>query len=479
MEFYSSLDSHGSFKTVLLPFDAKISQAEYEKLWHGLKNIPKPESGSWLFLVKENTSYVLFPVDTKGNLNAIARQFRLLTVKTSMNWKEKTALDATHVHENLLGAIIGMKLSEYKLKKSTDPKSETGKPKKIAILNAGRDSESVIQESVIRAASQMAAMRLIDLPPNIKTPDYLADWAVQYSVNNGFDYEILRGKQVESAGLHALYAVGKGSENPPVFIVCKYRGKPKSPKYDIALIGKGITFDTGGISIKPSTNMHYMKSDMAGGAAMLCALEAASKMKLPLNIAAIVPSAENAVGANSLRPSDIIQSYSGKTIEVIDTDAEGRLILADALAWSAKNIQARVMIDMATLTGSSVRTFGKQAAALFSENEALLAELQNSGKSTGEKLWPLPLWSDYDSYIHSDVADVSNLPVSPAAGSIAAAKFLQVFTDKHAAWAHIDMPGMSFDDSPFFKTKTATGYGVQLITDLMKKMTTQPDKINF
>lgn len=221
--------------------------------------------------------------------------------------------------------------------------------------------------------------------------------------------------------------------------------------------------------------MHYMKSDMAGAAAMLASIELAARLKLPLNIATVVPSAENAVDAKSVLPGDVIKSYSGKTIEIIDTDAEGRLVLSDGLAWTVKNINPAVIIDMATLTGSSVRALGTEAAALFSDNEKLVTALYDSGLTSGEKLWRMPLWSDYDSYLHSDVADVSNLSAKPVAGAISAAKFLQVFTDNHVAWAHIDMPGMSFKDSPFFKTKSATGYGVQLLNDFMHRLAENND----
>jgi leucyl aminopeptidase len=465
------------YDTLLIPFPASISNEDFETLTPGLKGMSKPDAGSWHFLIHEGHQIILFAFDEKGNLGAVARQFRLVATKTSAHWKGNTSMTAAHLGDHLLAAITGLELTSYELgTMKTHLPSE--KPSyDIDITDVALGKEDLIRQAKIRAIAQKRAMYLVDLPPNEKTPMFLGEWARNSASEYGYACEVLDHHHIETEGLNALHAVGKGSENPPVFIVCSYNGRPEDTTCDVALIGKGITFDTGGLSIKPSTNLHYMKSDMAGGAAMLGAIEVASQLKLEINITIIIPSAENAVDAKSLRPGDIIKSYSGKSIEIIDTDAEGRLILADGIAWTVKNLNPKVMIDMATLTGSSVRALGKEASALYSENESLLDLLKSCGQSTGEKLWPMPLWSDYDSYIHSDVADVSNLPLSPVAGSIAAAKFLQVFTGDHQSWAHIDMPGMSFGDSPFYKTKSATGFGVQLIAEVMIKMASNPNLI--
>ena len=214
--------------------------------------------------------------------------------------------------------------------------------------------------------------------------------------------------------------------------------------------------------------MHYMKSDMGGAAAVLGTMEACAKLQLPVHLVGIVPSTDNCVDAKSVKPGDVINSYSGKTIEIIDTDAEGRLILADGLAYLNKNYQPEVMIDLATLTGSSVRALGYQAGALFSNNQKLSDQLFQTGMSTGERLWPLPLWEEYRSDMDSDVADIANFSGKPIAGAITAAKFLEFFTKQHPAWAHLDIAGVAFGNSGLSKHKSATGYGIRLLISFLE-----------
>ena len=428
----------------------------------------KLDVGEWM--ISDNQE-IHFCMSSEWNLNEIAHNFRLLAVKTKKFWGKAPCLETTMQDNELRTALRGIHMSSY------NPNSHNNQPEEKIKLYIKTNSEIglILHQAQAEAETQMWAMKMVDLPPNKKAPEDLGDFARASAKKYGYECEVWNDDHIVKAKLHALHAVGKGSENPPVFIISKYFGRQDSKEIDLAFVGKGITFDTGGISMKPSTNLHYMKSDMAGAAAMLGAIELAARLKLPLNIATVVPSAENSVDAKSVLPGDVIESYSGKTIEIIDTDAEGRLVLSDGLAWTVKNLKPAVIIDMATLTGSSVRALGMEAAALYSDNEKLVAALYESGLNSGEKLWRMPLWADYDSYLHSDVADVSNLSLKPVAGSIAAAKFLQVFTNKHTAWAHIDMPGMSFKDSPFYKTKSATGYGVQLLNDFMHKLAENTD----
>jgi leucyl aminopeptidase len=235
------------------------------------------------------------------------------------------------------------------------------------------------------------------------------------------------------------------------------------------LVGKGITFDTGGLNIKTSGMLH-MKCDMAGGAAVLGARQLVADLKLPIRVTAIVPCCENSVDSKSFQPSDVIKSYSGTTIEIIDTDAEGRLILADGLSFMIKNYKPEILVDIATLTGSSVGTFGYECAALFTNDETLSQKLQHSGDEIGERLWPLPLWDAYKSDIESDIADVKNYSGKPVAGAISAAKFLEYFTEGHTSWAHLDIAGVAFGDDEFAKSKHATAYGVHLLTHFIENI---------
>jgi leucyl aminopeptidase len=267
-----------------------------------------------------------------------------------------------------------------------------------------------------------------------------------------------------------LLAVGKGSVEEPQFIVMNYQGATTEGGElpCVGLVGKGITFDTGGISIKPNSNMYLMKSDMGGAAAVFGAVVLAARLRLPLQVVGVVPCAENMPDANAYKPSDVLQTYLGKTIEVIDTDAEGRIILADALSYIVKQFMPDYLIDLATLTGSAVATFGYQCAALFCNDDNLTQQLTHAGEMTGERLWRLPLWEAYADDLKSDVADITNLSSRPVAGAITAAKFLEIFTDKHPRWAHLDIAGVALTANEFGTHRNATAFGVRLLTEFMK-----------
>lgn len=320
------------------------------------------------------------------------------------------------------------------------------------------------------AETQARIMALVDAPANFKYPQKLAEFAIESGERYGFDVKVFDEKQCYELGLHALLAVGKGStENPVRFIVMEYKGSDEKGK-KIGLVGKGVTFDTGGISIKGSASMSYMKSDMGGAGAVLGTIELAAKLKLPVHLIGVIPATENCVDGNALKPSDVISSYSGKTIEVIDTDAEGRLVLADGLAYIKKNYEPDIIVDLATLTGNCIAALGYVAAGLLSNNDELSDKLLNISQLTGEKLWRLPLWDDYKDMMNSDVADIKNLSSMPLAGAITAAKFLEFFIDGHPNWAHLDIAGLAFGDSEFAKMKSGTAYGVRLLTAWLREI---------
>ena len=216
--------------------------------------------------------------------------------------------------------------------------------------------------------------------------------------------------------------------------------------------------------------MHLMKSDMGGAAAVLGTVEVAARLKLPLRVVGVVPATENVVDGMATKPGDVITSYLGKTIEIIDTDAEGRVILADGLGHMVRHIQPDILIDLATLTGNVIAALGYQAGGLFTANDDLAAQLIAAGTKTGERLWQLPLWDDYKDDILSDVADVKNYSGKPTNGAIAAAKFLEAFTENHPAWAHLDIAGMAFADTEFGQQKNATAFGIKLLTEFLSKI---------
>lgn len=358
-------------------------------------------------------------------------------------------------------------------------------------------SEKDIDEAVNRgqstAETQRNMLQLVDSPANYKTPQQMAEYVVNSGKENGFKTTIYDAAQCEEIGFHALLAVGRGSiDNPPVFIVMEYDGteddapkeiptegqfidatrsavsNAKSVTKTIGLVGKGVTFDTGGVSLKPGDNMNYMKSDMGGAAAVIGTVELLAKLKAPVKVIGIVPATENCIDGKAIKPGDVINSYSGKTIEVINTDAEGRLILADGVHYMKKHFNPDIMIDLATLTGSAIRALGFGTAALMSNNDFLVEGLYKAADQTNEKVWRMPLWDeDYKDMMKSDVADIMNLSVAPVAGAITAAKFIEFFTDGHPNWAHLDIAGVAFGSSEYGKMKSATAYGVRLLTEFI------------
>ncbi len=337
------------------------------------------------------------------------------------------------------------------------------------------DQQPAAQGALTRAEAiaqtQREMLDLMNAPANYKTPQTLANWAMRSGQQHGYEVMVLDERELEQHGLGALLSVGRGSTVPPVLIVAEYKPQGIENPPCVGLVGKGVTFDTGGVSIKTSANMHLMKSDMGGAAAVLGTLEAAAKLKLPIHLIGVVPATENSTDGRSTKPGDVITAYNGKTIEIIDTDAEGRVILADGLGYLLRHFRPDVIIDLATLTGSVIAALGYHAAGLFSLNDDLAAQLAQAGHRTGERLWRMPLWDDYAEDIKSDVADVKNYSGKPLAGSISAAKFLQFFTDNHPAWAHIDMAGTAFADTEFGSQKNATGFGIRLLVDYVRNMT--------
>ncbi|KQT17376.1 peptidase M17 [Chryseobacterium sp. Leaf404] len=315
---------------------------------------------------------------------------------------------------------------------------------------------------------QFACMEWLNKPANYKKTDVLSSFLKDLSKKYDFKYTSFNRKKCEELGLGAYLAVNQGSEKDAAFTVLEYKTKSKNAK-TVGLIGKCVTFDTGGISIKASDNMHYMKSDMGGATAVIGALIYAAEKALPVNIVAILPITDNAVSENAYLPSDVIKAYNGKTIEVLNTDAEGRMTLADALSYMSKNYRTDVMIDLATLTGSSVRMFGDTCGAMFSNNENLKNLLLKTGDKTNQRLWNLPLWNVWKDDFKSDVADVKNISMKPIGDCIVAAKFLEEFIEGHENWAHLDIAGVAFGNTGYSKEKAATGYGVQLLAEIIEK----------
>ena len=310
---------------------------------------------------------------------------------------------------------------------------------------------------------QRLARNLQMLPGNVCTPEYLAGIARDLGRAYGFKVTVLGRAQIEKDGMGALLSVAQGSVQEPRFISLEYRGAGRDAP--VCLVGKGITFDSGGISLKPADKMEEMKYDMSGAAAVLGTFETLGQLKPAINVVGLVPSTENLPSGTATRPGDVVRSHFGKTIEIVNTDAEGRLILADALSY-ARRFKPACVIDAATLTGAVVIGLGNHAVGLMGNDDRLLEEVRQAGDRAGERCWPLPLWDEYREQIRSDVADVKNSGGRPA-GSITAAWFLREFVDGYP-WAHLDIAGTAYLDSERAGlAKGPNGLGVRLFSEFL------------
>lgn len=371
------------------------------------------------------------------------------------------------------GTLLG--LYRYTEHKTDDDKKRIDS---VTLVNMDKARAGVLREAVHRA-SVVATMTnfardLSSAPSNAKTPRLFADRIREAAKETGARLTVFDEKQLEKMGFGCLLGVAKGSVEPPRFLMLEYHGGGRDRP--IVFVGKGITFDSGGIALKPleapgGGGMWLMKDDMSGAGVALSAVLAAARLKLPRNVIALAPMTENMPSGSAQKPGDIVRSFGGKTVEVINPDAEGRLVLADALGY-AKTLKPRAVIDLATLTGAMTVALGKHAAGLFSTDPTLTHRIVRAADATSERVWPMPLWDEYDEQIKSDVADVKNTG-GRAAGSITAAKFLQKFADG-MAWAHLDIAGTSWveggPDSPRkeYLPKGSSGYGVRLLVRLLR-----------
>jgi leucyl aminopeptidase len=328
-------------------------------------------------------------------------------------------------------------------------------------LGVSRRPSKSLEAALISGAAVGEGVNLArdlgNLPPNICTPSYLAQQALALGRRHRLRVKVLNEQAMKRLGMGALLAVARGSRQPPKLICVEYAGGRKGDR-PIVLIGKGITFDTGGISLKPAGDMDEMKYDMSGAGSVLGTLKAAAQMKLPLNVVGVVPTTENMPGGNASRPGDIVESLSGQTIEILNTDAEGRLILCDALTY-AERYRPAAVIDIATLTGACVIALGHVCTGLFANDDALAEELLAAGAAAWDRAWRLPLWDDYQEQLKSNFADMANIGGRPA-GSVTAACFLSRFA-RNFKWAHLDIAGTAWRSG---KEKGSTGRPVPLLT---------------
>jgi len=358
--------------------------------------------------------------------------------------------------------------AKYSYNKYKSEKEKDGLEEIIFLNDNTRELTTLKKEAkmgIIIGESSNFARDLSNAPSNEMTPAVLAGEAMKISKKYGMKCTNFGLKQIKKMNMGAFYAVAKGSRNPAKLIVIKYNAGKRNQK-PIIIVGKGITFDSGGISIKPGKDMEKMKYDMAGAAAVLGTLRAAAEMSLPINMIGIIPATENLPSGNAYKPGDILKTFSGKTIEVINTDAEGRLILADALAY-AENFNPSLIIDLATLTGACVVALGYHASGIIGNKKELIEEIIKAGEYSSERVWELPLWKDYFSQIKSDNADIKNTG-GRAGGTITAAAFLNNFINDKTPWVHLDIAGTAWiEDSRPYIQRGATGVGVKLLIQLI------------
>ena len=353
----------------------------------------------------------------------------------------------------------------YRFSHPNCKKSETARSLTKLVVNVPQRNHLAIGEAALKQAQAIAngvhfAKELGNLPPNICTPTHIAEQAQELAKLHKLKIEVLERSDLEVLGMGSFLSVAKGSRQPPKFIVLQY-SKGKASQKPVVLIGKGITFDAGGISIKPSAEMDEMKFDMCGAASVLGTMRAVAELQLPINLVVLVPTCENLPDGNAVKPGDVVTSMSGQTIEVLNTDAEGRLILCDAMTY-AERFEPELVVDVATLTGACVIALGHHASGLFSNNDSLARALLNAGEQAWDRAWHMPMWEDYQDLLKSNFADMGNIG-GRAGGSITAACFLSRFAKKYD-WAHLDIAGTAWKSG---KEKGATGRPVPLLTHFL------------
>jgi leucyl aminopeptidase len=389
-----------------------------------------------------------------GSMEAVLYITELNVRRRSVEWRIEQA------------ALVAME-SVYRFDRLKSKQEEVRRPLRKLTLSVQRRNEIAGAEEAVRQGHAIAqginlARDLGNLPGNICTPSYLAEQAQGLGKTYGIKVEVLEEAELAKLGMGSFLSVGKGSRQPPKLIVLHYSGGAKQAKPAI-LVGKGITFDAGGISLKPAAEMDEMKFDMCGAASVLGTFKALALSQLPINVVGIIPTCENLPDGNANKPGDIVTSMSGQTIEILNTDAEGRLILCDALTY-AERFEPDAVVDIATLTGACVIALGHHASGLFSNSDALARELQHAGEDAWDRAWHMPMWDDYQEQLKSNFADMANIG-GRAGGSITAACFLSRFTKKFD-WAHLDIAGTAWKSGA---EKGATGRPVPLLMHWLAK----------
>ena len=378
---------------------------------------------------------------------------------------DKTSIDNNQIISSI---VEGANLSLYEFDLFKKEKSNNKEPD-LTLLTPDKNAQKIIKDSIIISDAVKFTRDVANLPPNECPPMKLGEIAKKIANENKMKCTVFSKNEIKSKGLGGVTAVGQGSKNEPKFIILEYRNG-KNEQKPILLVGKAVTFDTGGISLKPGEKMDEMKFDKCGGCTVLGVMKAISELKLPINVVAIIPSVENMPSGDAFRPGDIIKLFNGKTAEILNTDAEGRLILADGLAYGIKHYQPSSVMDFATLTGACIVALGTNVAAIISNNTKFASKIKAASTKTSEEVWELPINDDYMDMVKSKVADIRNIGMGRAAGTITAAAFLANSVG-NVPWVHFDIAGTAriqpSTKSKSYNSHGATGFGVRLVVDYL------------
>ena len=445
-------------------------KTEKQNFSHNLAGIFSAKKDETFILLEENTVHFLIGLGENPKNFEIQSSAEKFTYDFRKKIKsEKTLINSENFNiEEIKSLVKGLFLGTYEYPFKSEHPVFNADFQLVLNSVSDEDLKEIQLQTLAICEGQFACMEWLNKPQNFKRVPQISGFLTEISEKYNLKQTVFNRKKSEELGLGAFLSVNQGSSQEAAFTILEYQSENPNAK-TVGLVGKCVLFDTGGISIKSSENLHYMKSDMGGATAVIGTLIAAATLKLPVNLVVILPITDNAVSNTAYIPSDVITAYNGKTIEVLNTDAEGRMTLADGLSYLAKNYKTDALIDLATLTGSSVRMFGYTCGAYFSNNEALKKALEQSGDQTNQRLWNLPLWDIWKDEFKSDVADFKNISSKPFGDCIVAGKFLEQFIMDHPNWAHLDIAGVAFGNVRYMKEKGATGYGVQLLVDFLEK----------
>ena len=427
------------------------------------------------FDLNQNQKVILILINEKLNLSEIENLgadfynfVKLNVINNFTLFTESIGTFFSKSNEIFCNFIHGFELKSYEFNKY---KSKTKSYKILATIIESKEIKKSKVNSKYKALllGTTLARDLVSEPPNVLYPkEYVK--RVSELKKIGLKVTAYNEKELKKLGLNSLLGVGQGSIKESFLVTLEWNGNKKSKEKPLSFVGKGVCFDTGGISLKPAKFMEEMKYDMAGSAVVVGLMKTLAMRKAKVNAVGVIGLVENMPGGNAQRPGDIVKSFSGKTIEVLNTDAEGRLVLADALTFTEKKFQPKCIIDLATLTGAIIISLGEEYAGLFSNDDDLSKKIFNAGEEVGEKVWRMPLNKNYDKLINSSVADVQNINYSGGAGSITAAQFLQRFITNGTPWAHLDIAGMAFaKKAANLNPSGATGFGVRLLNKFIEE----------